>query len=74
MDPTVCLNRMMDALQDGDHADAYSAAHDLLEWMEGGGSPPNFSTFTIEQTCDLAAIVCFGVMAGCKVAQRIEDR
>ena len=73
MDPTACLNHILTALQDHDHTEAYSAAEDLLGWMNRQGFPPDFSTFTREETEDLTAIICFGVMAGCQVARRIQS-
>ena len=73
MDPTACLNRMLTALQDGDHEQAYAAAQDLLSWIDKGGFPPAFTQFSTGEKKDLTAIVCFGVMAGCQVAKRIQQ-
>ena len=73
MDPTACLNRMLGALQEGDHAEAYQAAQDLLAWIGGGGFPPRRVDFTNEEWCDLTALICYGVMAGCRIAARVQS-
>lgn len=43
MDPTACLQRCLDALDDGDQDEAREAAEDLLRWLDNGGFPPEFN-------------------------------
>lgn len=43
MDPTACLRRFLDALNDGDDDEARQAYEDLTSWLAGGGFPPNWT-------------------------------
>lgn len=43
MDPSVCLSRIQDALDDGDQFEAFTAAADLHEWLTRGGFEPDWS-------------------------------
>ena len=69
MDPTACLERMIDALQDGAFDEARSAAQDLLHWIDRDGDPPDFTGLTANETRELTSILCLGVIAGCGVAK-----
>ncbi len=40
MDPTACWNRWMDAVIDGDMAEAFDAWTDLTTWLARGGFEP----------------------------------
>ncbi len=43
VDPNACLQRFLDALDDGDSHEAYDAHQDLTLWLKGGGSQPYWS-------------------------------
>lgn len=42
MDPNACLQRFVDAIADGDFAEARDAQSDLLGWLARGGFAPDW--------------------------------
>lgn len=43
MDPDACMERILQAVMDGDRQEAFGAMEDLIGWLKFGGFPPRFS-------------------------------
>jgi hypothetical protein len=43
MDPNACMERILQAIRDGNRSEAFEAMEDLLGWLKFGGFPPRFS-------------------------------
>jgi hypothetical protein len=48
MDPNATLQRMFDAIRDGEWRAAEEAARELATWLDSGGFAPNWSAYTQE--------------------------
>ena len=42
MDPNACFDRILEALADRDHEEAFYGCNDLISWLHNGGAPIQF--------------------------------
>ena len=56
MDPTACVQRILDACREGDSDEYASAWSDLAYWMERGGFAPTVRTLGVREVTTLYGV------------------